>query len=175
VDSLIAAVAEHSDHIKGWIKNIPGFPKRLRRMVTASILFVAGMAAIVNGLGVFIAEIFNYAKNKSFIVRRTFLIGGFLLLGGLIFGEMFQLRKYYRTAPLSLEDCRRNSYGSWQAAQYLSDVSDIENYQIVADNRMTVSTHLKYSGINCIGANEPTNRSSKCSPASSAPASMNRS
>ena len=52
---------------------------------------------------------------------------------------------YYRIAPTHLEECRRNSYGCEEAAEYLARIQDIEDCRIVSDFRMTVFAYLKYS------------------------------
>ena len=69
---------------------------------------------------------------------------GITLCALLVFTEIFQLVHYYVSAPTHLEECRRNSYGSKEAAYYLSQAPDIENYQVITDVRMTVLTYLSY-------------------------------
>ncbi|MBU0693404.1 MAG: glycosyltransferase family 39 protein [Candidatus Omnitrophica bacterium] len=95
----------------------------------------------------FIAEIFNYAAQKVFLKRKLLFFSGTFLCSGLIFTEIFQLVRYYQVAPAYPEECRRNSYGCRQAAQYLSQIPGIENCRIVIENRMTVYVYLEYFGV----------------------------
>ena len=43
-----------------------------------------------------------------------------------------------------MEQCRRNGYGCKEAAYYISRLSDIENYEVIDDDRMTVLTYFDY-------------------------------
>jgi len=82
------------------------------------------------------AEIFNYAIKKAFFKCRLLFFTGIFLCTGLIFTEVFQIVHYYQIAPFNLEECRFNSYGCKEAAQYLSRVPDIKNYGIITDSSM---------------------------------------
>lgn len=95
----------------------------------------------------FIAEIFGYAVKMSSFRSRLLNLGGIFLCAGLVSTEVFQLVRYYQIAPTNFEECRRNSYGCREAAQYLSQIPDIENCRIITNGRMTVCTYLKYFGI----------------------------
>jgi len=112
-------------------------------------------------MGRFFSEIFNCAAKKTFFKRRLFFSLGILLCAGLVITEIFQLIRYYQVAPSNLEECRKNSYGCKEAAQYLSRISNIEDYRLSTGFRMTVTTYLKYfSGKNLLyeereGVGEP--------------------
>jgi len=94
-----------------------------------------------------IAEIFNYSAKKTFFKRGSLFLAGIILCAGLVSAEIFQLVRYYFTAPMHVEEWRWNSYGCEEAALYLSKIPDIEKYQVVSDRRMTTVTYLKYLGI----------------------------
>lgn len=92
-----------------------------------------------------IAEIFNRAAFlKRPAQRRCLSAVGITLCLGLVAGEITQWARYYYSAPFHFEECRSNSYGCKEASEYLSRISDIKDYDIMADTRMTVDVYLKY-------------------------------
>ena len=79
--SLIFVVAEHSDHLASWIKNISGFRRRIRRLLTAVILVSAGLSVVGIGIGLYIAELYpNLDNGVSHI-----LVGAVLVLIALLY------------------------------------------------------------------------------------------
>ena len=99
----------------------------------------------------FFAEIFNYAIKKAFLKRGLLFFAGIFLCMGLIFTEAFQMVRYYQIAPFNLEECRFNSYGCKEAAQYLSRVPDIKNYGIITDSSMEpLHIYLNYYLFNIV-------------------------
>ena len=91
-----------------------------------------------------IAEIFNHADSGSFLKRKLLFLAGILFCTFLVFIESYQLAHYYRIAPTHLEECRLNSYGCKEAAQYLAGISDIENCRIFQSQRMTVLGYFSF-------------------------------
>jgi hypothetical protein len=98
---------------------------------------------VVIFIGKFIAEIFNYLSQKKSLKGVFLLIVGIVLCFGLITTEIVQWTHYYYTSPFDLNECRHNSYGCKQVAQYLSQIPDIENYNVFADFRMTIYMYFK--------------------------------
>ena len=90
----------------------------------------------------FIAEVFDYSIKKTFMMRRLLFFTGVFLWAGLVYGEVWQLVNYYRIAHTHLEECRRNSYGCKEAAQYLNKIPDIRDCTIITDARMTLKAYL---------------------------------
>lgn len=95
-------------------------------------------------MGRCIAEIFNLAQATNFLKQKSLIIAGAAICIGLVFIEVFQLARHYIIAPTNFEECRRNSYGCKEAAQYLMQIAGLRSWQIIADNRMTVSTYFEY-------------------------------
>ena len=105
-------------------------------------------------IGKSLVMIFKYISNYNFL-KFLFII----FCASLVFIEFFQLWNYYKIAPTNLEECRRNSYGCKEAAKFLASLSDVENYYIKPDFRMTVCGYLKYftnKTINCDILGNPT-------------------
>ena len=98
--------------------------------------------------GRFIALIVDYGGKKEGAKRWAMFCVGILLCPGLIGLEIFQLGHYYKTAPFHLDECRRNSYGCQEAAQFLSKIPNIEKCIINTDFRMTVLTYLDFYLLN---------------------------
>lgn len=106
------------------------------------------LPAFIIILSHFIVTGFDYTITRGFLkYRLLFFIITFLFLG-LVFMEIFQLTNYYYTAPFDLEECRRNSYGCKEVAQYLSQAPDIRSCNINTDARMTVNTYLNHYILN---------------------------
>lgn len=85
-------------------------------------------------------DAFSYALKRA----RDRAIGVSLFLAWLIFMEAIQLSVYYAKAPYELDQCRNNSYGSREAAEYLAGIPDISSYSVFTDLRMTVDVYLNY-------------------------------
>jgi len=60
----------------------------------------------------------------------------------LIILSLLQVQKFYRFGSEDFQVCRRNSYGSREAAFFLSRLTGIENSNVYSDTRMTVDTYL---------------------------------
>lgn len=99
-------------------------------------------------IGKFIADIFNRLPKKNFLKRKFLLIIWLVLYLWLIITEVTQWMSYYYAAPFNLEECRTNSYGCKEAAEYLSQIPDIKNYHIITDFRMTLDVYLNYYLLN---------------------------
>jgi hypothetical protein len=95
-------------------------------------------------IGKFIDEIFIYTSKENSLKKRFLLIAGTVFCAGLITTEVVQWVRYYYMAPFDLNECRNNSYGCKEAAEYLSKVPDIKSYNIITDSRMTVDFYLNY-------------------------------
>lgn len=68
--------------------------------------------------------------------RRILAFAGALLVSFLFFTEAMQTVSYYRKAPFNLEECRHNSYGCKETAEYLSRVPEVKDYAIMTDSSM---------------------------------------
>lgn len=86
---------------------------------------------------------FDHGLKKKFI-KFTLLFTGIIFYTGLVFAEIYQVGYFYSVAPKHLEQCRRNGYGCKEAAYYLSQLPDIENYEVIDDYRMAVLTYFNY-------------------------------
>ncbi len=84
----------------------------------------------------FIAGIFDKIPKKVSFKREALLFSGITFLSILLVSEIWQVADYFHKAPSDLEECRFNSYGCKEAAQYLSKIPDIENYNIQTDTSM---------------------------------------
>ncbi len=97
----------------------------------------------------FIAKIFErFSLSQNLHKRLILLIGGILLLGGLVNAEIIQWTHYYYNAPFDLTESIHNSYGCREAAEYLSQITDIKDYIIITDVRMTVDVYLNFYLLN---------------------------
>lgn len=96
-------------------------------------------------IGKLFADIFSYLRQEKSSFKSSFLyLTMAVIYIGLIVFEIAQLARYYRVAPFDLNECRHNSYGCKEAAEYLSRVHGIRNCNIYSDNRMTVDVYLNY-------------------------------
>lgn len=90
-----------------------------------------------------IVDLFNHIILIKSVIKREFLLMiGIFIFGFMLQNEMTQWAIYYHLAPVDLDECRYNSFGSKEAAEYLYQWPDIEKYTIVSDTRMTA--HLYY-------------------------------
>lgn len=102
-------------------------------------------------IGKFLAEIFDKMPKKISFKREVLFFIGAMLFINLISSEVYQLFDYYHTAPFHIEECRHNSYGCKEAAEYLSEVSDVKNYKIITDSSMEpLDIYLNYYLLNVI-------------------------
>jgi len=115
-----------------------------RYIIIALPIFLILVARLINDI------VFNNISAKGFLWRKLLSLSGIVLCVGLVSMEIFQLRDYYIVAPTDLEECRQNNYGCRKAAFYLSQVPDVEDYQIIVDTRMTVLTHFEYTRGNAL-------------------------
>lgn len=100
-------------------------------------------------IGGFLGQMFARLTSRAYLKQKILFFAGIIICFGLIATEMGQLVNYYYTAPFDLEECRYNSYGCKEAAQYLSQVSDIKNYRIRTDSSMEpLYIYLNYSLFN---------------------------
>lgn len=106
------------------------------------------LVPLVSFIGKFIAEIFNRMPEKSSLKRKFLLITGTVFSLWLVVGGITQWVRYCYTAPFHLEESRHNSYGCKEAGEYLSQISDIKDYSIITDVRMTVDVYLNYYLLN---------------------------
>lgn len=84
LQSLIAVVAEHADHIMDWVKSIPAIKRKIRRMLTAVILFSAGLSVMGIGISLYLAKLYpNLGNGLSHI-----LIGLVLTLAALLYVKL---------------------------------------------------------------------------------------
>jgi len=82
--SLITVVADQSDHIASWIRNISGFRRRMRQLLTAIILVTAGLVVSSMGLGTYLAKLYpNLDNGVSHI-----LIGIVLVIIAILYTKM---------------------------------------------------------------------------------------
>jgi hypothetical protein len=94
---------------------------------------IVTLPAFIVFISIFIVKIFNYGGKPPFLKRRFFQSIAIAFLGFLIVSEFCQLINYYYTAPFNLDECRFNSYGCKEAAQYLSRVKDLKDSKIEND------------------------------------------
>ena len=108
-----------------------------------SIAVLPSLLISVAGFTTFILSKWMSERN-SFKKRLYFFLGAGLCLG-LVSAEACQLVDYYYRAPFDLDECRNNSYGCKESARYLSQIPDIEDYQIIVDSSMeALDTYLDY-------------------------------
>jgi L-asparaginase/Glu-tRNA(Gln) amidotransferase subunit D len=63
IQSIISVVAEQSDQIVAWIKNISGMKRRIRRLFIALSFCTAGLVVLGMGLGSYISELLPSLRN----------------------------------------------------------------------------------------------------------------
>jgi 4-amino-4-deoxy-L-arabinose transferase-like glycosyltransferase len=96
-------------------------------------------------IGRFIADILNNTIFINRVIKKEFLlIIGTLIFGFLLQAEIIQWTNFYNLAPFDLDECRNNSFGSKEAAEYLQQLPDIEKYYIILDVRMPVDFYFSY-------------------------------
>jgi hypothetical protein len=61
--SLFSVVAEESEHIAKWVRNISGLGRKIRRLLTAFVLFAAGLGVLGIGIALYLNELFPELKN----------------------------------------------------------------------------------------------------------------
>ena len=98
--------------------------------------------------GKFIAEIFNWLPKRDSPKRWVFLAAVMLLTCGIITTEIVRWGRYYYAAPSDLDECLTNSYGSKEAGYYLSQIKDIESYNIFSDFRQATDVYLNFYSLN---------------------------
>lgn len=123
----------------GAIGGISLFQERYILIILVPVLIV---------LGKFLSDIFGYAKKSGGFKKLALTFLGISLLGGILGLEACQWRNYYLSAPFDLDECRHNSYGSREAAEYLSQQPDILDYDVIYGERMTAYVYLNYYLLN---------------------------
>lgn len=120
----------------GAIMGVNNFQARYVFIILPPLLILISQA---------IAWVFSKIRSPGDSFNRTsLLIIASALFLGLITIEVIQWGNYYCAAPLDFEECRHNSYGSKEAARYLSQLPNIKNHEIITDDRMTVDVYLNY-------------------------------
>jgi hypothetical protein len=78
--------------------------------------------------------------------RYVMLCIAIAIFGFMVESEIIQWVKYYYYAPFDFEECRSNSFGCKEAAEYLDKSPALQDYALVADpnERMTVDVYLNY-------------------------------
>jgi len=75
MQSLIDVVAEHSEHLVEWIKNISGLRRKIRTLIVVVILVTAGLEVFGVGFAKYIASIYpNLANGLSYMLIGITLI-----------------------------------------------------------------------------------------------------
>jgi 4-amino-4-deoxy-L-arabinose transferase-like glycosyltransferase len=118
------------------------------------ILGVSGFAAryaliILPPMLILTARLIADALNRAYALRRPITRGiaaGLLvsLLFWISFLSIIKLMDYYAEAPLDFEECRQNSFGCKEAAEYLSGLDNLEEHGLTTDARMTTSAYMGY-------------------------------
>jgi len=73
--SVIPIIAEETEHLAQWIKNISGIGKKIRSLMTIIILFTAGIGILGIGISHFLSEKFsNLSVGESHIIVGLFVI-----------------------------------------------------------------------------------------------------
>ena len=69
LQSLISVVAEQSDHLVEWIKNISGFRRKIKKLIVTVILLTAGLGIFGVGISQYIASLYpNLGNGLSYIL-----------------------------------------------------------------------------------------------------------
>ncbi|MCX5714985.1 MAG: hypothetical protein NT033_09370 [Candidatus Omnitrophica bacterium] len=104
-------------------------------IVPAFLIFVAR----------FIAILIESSFAKRVILKKDSQSLGIVALTMILFQGLGQLIEYYYKAPQDLEECRYNSYGCRETAEYLSRIPDIKDYDIRDDVWMeSLRAYLSY-------------------------------
>jgi len=80
--SLISVVAEQSDHIIGWVKDISGLKKKIRKILAVMVISTAGLGILGVGISQYLVSLYpNLANGASYIlVGSVFLLVAFIYL-----------------------------------------------------------------------------------------------
>lgn len=97
-------------------------------------------------IGRFIEGIFSKSRIiKGYLRKYFFFVPGLVLFFGLIGSEVCQWGEYLHAAPFDLDECRNNSSGCKEAAEFLLRLSDRkDSVMIMLDDRMTVDLFLNF-------------------------------
>ena len=63
LQSLISVVAEHSDHLVEWIKDISGLRRKIRKLFVAVVFSAAGLGVFGVGVAQYIASLYPSLGN----------------------------------------------------------------------------------------------------------------
>ena len=75
ISKIMAVVAENSLHIIEWIKSLPNFKRKIKHVITAITLVLAGMIVLALGISDYLAAMFpNLANGLSHIIVGAVLI-----------------------------------------------------------------------------------------------------
>ena len=81
LQSLISVVAEQSEHLIGWVKDIAGLKRKIKKIITSIIILTAGLAIFGVGISQYIASLYpNLANGLSYL-----LVGAVFILAALIY------------------------------------------------------------------------------------------
>lgn len=100
------------------------------------------LPAFIVLLAMALSDLLEYSWQRTGAYRYLLFVPGLLLSVGLVSGGLLQTLCYLRTAPLNTDECRMNSYGCREAAEYLLSQPDIKEAVLVESHRMTVAGHL---------------------------------
>lgn len=75
LNSLISIVAQESEHITKWLRDLSGLGKKIRRLLTTLILFTAGLGILGIGTAIYISELSpKLSSGQSHILVGLFVI-----------------------------------------------------------------------------------------------------
>lgn len=82
LQSIIAVVADQSDHIVSWIKDISGLKRKIKKILTAVIILSAGLMVVGVGLGIFIGSLYPNLDNgiSHILVGLAFVLVAIIYL-----------------------------------------------------------------------------------------------
>ena len=83
LQSLISVVAEQSEHIVEWVKNISGLKRKIKKLIVAVIFVTAGLGIFGVGISQYIANLYPGLRNGI----SYLLVGVVFVLIGLLYSK----------------------------------------------------------------------------------------
>lgn len=75
IQSIVSVVAEQSEHIVDWLKDISGLKRKIKKFLTVVVISAAGLGILGVGIAQYIASLYpNLANGLSYMLVGVILI-----------------------------------------------------------------------------------------------------
>jgi 4-amino-4-deoxy-L-arabinose transferase-like glycosyltransferase len=92
-------------------------------------------------ISAFFLRSWDHMAKSRLKMRRLLQVFFIVVYVVMISTEIVQIFSFYQRGPTDLEECRNNSYGCKEAAEYLSALPDISQHRVIQDVRMTLMAY----------------------------------